>query len=177
MAEPKKSFFQRHPGFDLYSLFWFLLFLILAALGRFFLPLWIPAAVVLVYLLIRLLSKNQEKRQVENARFLALSRSAFRWFRRKKQMQTDTQYYYFRCPTCGQSMRLPSRVPFLLVFPKIMGCPPASAAGCRTRGSVPPLRGTRCRSGCSGPSARRAGPAASGFPSPGPPCCLQGQRR
>ena len=110
MAEPKKSFFQRHPGFDLYSLFWFLLFLILAALGRFFLPLWIPAAVVLVYLLIRLLSKNQEKRQVENARFLALSRSAFRWFRRKKQMQTDTQYYYFRCPTCGQSMRLPRGV-------------------------------------------------------------------
>ena len=92
MAEPKKSFFQRHPGFDLYSLFWFLLFLILAALGRFF------------------LSKNQEKRQVENARFLALSRSAFRWFRRKKQMQTDTQYYYFRCPTCGQSMRLPRGV-------------------------------------------------------------------
>ena len=42
VAEPKKSFFQRHPGFDLYSLFWFLLFLILAALGRFFLPLWIP---------------------------------------------------------------------------------------------------------------------------------------
>ena len=110
MAEPKKSFFPRHPGFDLYSLFWFLLFLILAALGRFFLPLWIPAAVVLVYLLIRLLSKNQEKRQVENARFLALSRSAFRWFRRKKQMQTDTQYYYFRCPTCGQSMRLPRGV-------------------------------------------------------------------
>ena len=173
MAEPKKSFFQRHPGFDLYSLFWFLLFLILAALGRFFLPLWIPAAVVLVYLLIRLLSKNQEKRQVENARFLALSRSAFRWFRRKKQMQTDTQYYYF------QGTRRRSRVPLLLVFPKIMGCPPASAAECRTRGSVPPLRGTRCRSGCSGPSARRAGPAASGFPSPSPgqPCCLQGQRR
>ena len=28
MAAPKKPFFQRHPGFDLYSLFWFLLFLI-----------------------------------------------------------------------------------------------------------------------------------------------------
>ena len=54
------------------------LFLILAALGRFFLPLWIPAAVVLVYLIIRLLSKNQEKRQVENARFLALVQSVFR---------------------------------------------------------------------------------------------------
>ena len=48
--------------------------------------------------------------QVETARFLALSRSAFRWFRRKKQMKTDTQYYYFRCPSCGQSMRLPRGV-------------------------------------------------------------------
>ena len=107
MAAPKKPFFQRHPGFDLYSLFWLLLFLILAALGRFFLPLWIPAAVVLVYLIIRLLSKNQEKRQVENARFLALVQSVFRWFHRRKQIQSDPQYYYFQCPTCGQSMRLP----------------------------------------------------------------------
>lgn len=57
MEQPKRSFFQRHPGFDAYSLFWLVLFLILAALGRFFLPLLIPAGVVLVYLLFRLLSK------------------------------------------------------------------------------------------------------------------------
>ena len=85
MAEPTKTFWQRHPGFDVYSLFWLVLFLILAALGRFYLPLFLPAAVVLVYLLIRLFSKNQQKRQVENARFIAL----------------------FKCPPCGQSMRLP----------------------------------------------------------------------
>mgnify|MGYP006874110989 CR=1 FL=1 len=65
MAEPTKTFWQRHPGFDVYSLFWLVLFLILAALGRFYLPLFLPAAVVLVYLLIRLFSKNQQKRQVE----------------------------------------------------------------------------------------------------------------
>ena len=94
MAEPTKTFWQRHPGFDVYSLFWLVLFLILAALGRFYLPLFLPAAVVLVYLLIRLFSKNQQKRQVENARFIALFR-------------TDKEYYYFKCPTCGQSMRLP----------------------------------------------------------------------
>ena len=75
MEQPKQSFFQRHPGFDAYSLFWLVLFLILAALGRFFLPLLIPAGVVLVYLLFRLLSKDQEKRQMENARFYALFRS------------------------------------------------------------------------------------------------------
>lgn len=89
MAEPTKTFWQRHPGFDVYSLFWLVLFLILAALGRFYLPLFLPAAVVLVYLLIRLFSKNQQKRQVENARFIALFRSIFRWFRGRKVLQTD----------------------------------------------------------------------------------------
>lgn len=96
MAEPTKTFWQRHPGFDVYSLFWLVLFLILAALGRFYLPLFLPAAVVLVYLLIRLFSK-----------FIALFRSIFRWFRGRKVLQTDKEYYYFKCPTCGQSMRLP----------------------------------------------------------------------
>ena len=110
MAEPTKTFWQRHPGFDVYSLFWLVLFLILAALGRFYLPLFLPAAVVLVYLLIRLFSKNQQKRQVENARFIALFRSIFRWFRGRKVLQTDKEYYYFKCPTCGQSMRLPRLV-------------------------------------------------------------------
>ena len=107
MAKTDKNFFQRHPGFDLYSLFWLLLFLALFFLGRLFLPLWIPAGVVLVYLVIRLLSRNHEKRQMENARFLALFRAVFRWFRRRRVLQTDKEYYYFKCPTCGQSMRLP----------------------------------------------------------------------
>ena len=72
MAAPKKPFFQRHPGFDLYSLFWLLLFLILAALGRFFLPLWIPAAVVLVYLIIRLLSRYYRHVVNVNSSYISL---------------------------------------------------------------------------------------------------------
>ena len=59
MAGPKQTFWQKHPGFDLYSLFWLIVFLVLAALGRFYLPLLIPALVVLIYLIFRLLSKNQ----------------------------------------------------------------------------------------------------------------------
>lgn len=107
MADPTKNFWQKHPGFDAYSLFWLAVFLLLAATGRFYLPLLIPAAVVLIYLIVRLLSKNQEKRQVENARFLALVRSVVRWFKRKKTLQPDKQYRYFKCPTCGQQMRVP----------------------------------------------------------------------
>lgn len=107
MEAPKKSFWQKHPGFDIYSLFWFLIFLVLMAVGRFYLPLLIPAVVVLIYLISRLLSKNQEKRQVENARFIALFQSILRRIRGRRVLQTDKEYYYFKCPTCGQSMRLP----------------------------------------------------------------------
>ena len=107
MAEPNKNFWQRHPGVDAYSLFWLVIFLVLAGLGRFYLPLLIPALVVLVYLVFRLLSKNQEKRQMENARFYALFRSIGRWKRGRKGIKTDKVYYYFKCPTCGQSMRVP----------------------------------------------------------------------
>ena len=89
MESPQKHFGSGTLAFDVYSLFWLVLFLILAALGRFYLPLFLPAAVVLVYLLIRLFSKNQQKRQVENARFIALFRSIFRWFRGRKVLQTD----------------------------------------------------------------------------------------
>ena len=39
--------------------------------------------------------------------YWALFRSIFRWFRGRKVLQTDKEYYYFKCPTCGQSMRLP----------------------------------------------------------------------
>ena len=110
MAGPKQPFWQRHPGADFYSLFWLVLFLILSWLARLYPPLWIPAAVVLVYLLFRLFSRNAEKRQMENARFLALLRSVLQWFRGKRTLRTDRQYTYFRCPTCGQQMRVPRGV-------------------------------------------------------------------
>jgi hypothetical protein len=109
MTDRVKNFWQKHPGLDAYSFFWFLLLLVLVGLGRFYLPLLIPAGVVLVYLLFRLFSHRQEKRQVENARFLALLRSVVRWWRRQKHtiQPTDKEYCYFKCPTCGQPMRVP----------------------------------------------------------------------
>ena len=107
MTGKAASFFQRHPGFDAYSLFWLILVVVFGLLSRFYLPLLIPAAVVLVYLLFRLFSRKAEKRQMENARFMALLQSIYRWFKHRKTVQTDKQYYYFKCPTCGQPMRVP----------------------------------------------------------------------
>ena len=107
MADEPKSFWQKHPGFDLYSLFLLLIVVLLIFVGRLIRPLWIPALVVLVYLIYRLLSKKADNRTVENARFVALLGSVFRWFRQKKTIQTDKEFYYFKCPTCGQPMRVP----------------------------------------------------------------------
>lgn len=108
MNNPGTNFWQRHPGFDAYSFFWLAIFMLLAFVGRIYRPLWLPAAVVLVYLIFRLLSKNQEKRQMENARFLALLQAVVRWFKKKKKtLQPDREHYYFKCPTCGQPMRVP----------------------------------------------------------------------
>ena len=107
MAGNVSSFFQKHPGCDAYSLFWLVIFLILGALSRLYLPLLIPAIIVLLYLLFRLFSRKVEKRQMENARFMALLQSIFRWFKHRRAVQTDRQYYYFKCPNCGQPMRVP----------------------------------------------------------------------
>ena len=104
------NFFQKHPGADFYSLFWLLVFLILAGLGRLFPPLWIPALVALVYLLFRLFSRKADRRQMENARFLALFRSVKDGFGKKRTLRTDREFIYFSCPTCGQRMRLPRGV-------------------------------------------------------------------
>ncbi len=104
------NFFRRHPGADFYSLFWLLVFLVLAGLGRFFPPLWIPALVALVYLLFRLFSGNAERRQMENARFLALFRSVRDGMGKKRPLRPDREHTYFSCPSCGQRMRLPRGV-------------------------------------------------------------------
>lgn len=108
LGQQIRNFFDRHPGLDLYTVFWLILFFVLISIGRIFLPLMIPAAIVLVYCIIRLLSKNKESRRIENARFIALIQEVAKWFRKKgRSIQPDKEYYYFKCPTCGQPLRIP----------------------------------------------------------------------
>lgn len=94
---------------DAYSLFWFVIFLIVGSLSRLYLPMTVPAVIILLYVLFRIFSRNTENRQVENARFLAAVHAVFRRFRAGSRtvMKTDKEYYYFKCPNCGQPMRVP----------------------------------------------------------------------
>lgn len=60
-----------------------------------------------VVMLFRMFSKHPEKRRAENARFLELVRPLVRWYNVKKCRRQDREHCYFKCPNCGQQMRVP----------------------------------------------------------------------
>lgn len=65
------------------------------------------AWVVLIWSLYRSLSRQFAKRRAENARFLTMAGPAIRWFRMRRTICRDKEHRYFRCPNCGQYLRVP----------------------------------------------------------------------
>ena len=63
--------------------------------------------VVLVVSLIRSLSRNLERRRAENARFLQIVRPLQRRWTGFRARAHDKEHRYFKCPNCGQQMRVP----------------------------------------------------------------------
>ena len=53
--------------------------------------------------LYRALSRNPVRRRAENAKFLQMAGPAIQWLR----MRRDKEHRYFRCPNCGQQLRVP----------------------------------------------------------------------
>ncbi len=96
-------------GLDAYSIVLILLFLLLYALVRVtqWLPLLIPGALLLGYGIFRIFSPDRARREVENARFLSLGQSFLRWLRLQKSVICDKHHCYFKCPNCGQPLRVP----------------------------------------------------------------------
>ena len=65
-------------------------------------------AVSLVFFsLFRALSRNLPRRRVENARFLQIVRPLIRRFSAFRARAKDKEHRYFKCPNCGQQMRVP----------------------------------------------------------------------
>lgn len=65
------------------------------------------ALVVLVWSFFRMFSRRYDRRRAENARFLALAGPVIRWFKMRRTILTDREHRYFRCPNCGQYLRVP----------------------------------------------------------------------
>ncbi len=65
-------------------------------------------AVSLVFFsLFRALSRTLPRRRAENARFLQIVRPLIRRFSAFRARAKDKEHRYFKCPNCGQQMRVP----------------------------------------------------------------------
>ena len=68
---------------------------------------YIVAFALLAWTLFRLLSRNIERRRMENARFLRAAGPFLSWLRLRRAIRRDKEHVYFKCPNCGQQMRVP----------------------------------------------------------------------
>ncbi len=62
---------------------------------------------VVLWAMFRLLSRNPERRRAENVKFMALTDPLARWFRLQRTIRRDKEHRYFKCPNCGQQLRVP----------------------------------------------------------------------
>lgn len=81
-------------------------FSLLFLLTRFILFNWV-AQVLILLTLFRMLSRNLPRRREENTKFLKAADPAVRWFRLQRTIRRDKEHRYFRCPNCGQQLRVP----------------------------------------------------------------------
>ena len=70
------------------------------------------ALYLLLYLLSSLLhssilSLRIDRRRAENAKFMTVAGPAIRWFKLRRTIHRDKEHRYFKCPNCGQQLRVP----------------------------------------------------------------------
>ena len=70
-------------------------------------PLYWITLLFLAVALYRMLSRNAARRRSENAKFLQLITPAVRWYRFRRTVHRDKEHCYFKCPNCGQQLRVP----------------------------------------------------------------------
>ncbi|MCD8383069.1 MAG: hypothetical protein LUC30_09225 [Clostridiales bacterium] len=69
--------------------------------------LWIISYAGLIYAIFRMCSRNYTKRRAENDWFMARVNPLVQGFQRKRAQMRDKDHVYFKCPSCGQVLRVP----------------------------------------------------------------------
>lgn len=69
--------------------------------------LYIISFVLLGAVLLRMLSRNIERRRMENAWFMRAAGPVLSWLRLRRTIRRDKEHVYFKCPSCGQQLRVP----------------------------------------------------------------------
>ena len=70
-------------------------------------PLYILYLLCILAVLFRVLSRNYARRRAENAKFLTVAGPAIRWIKLQRTIHRDKEHRYFKCPNCGQYLRVP----------------------------------------------------------------------
>ncbi len=70
-------------------------------------PLYWVSFALLLAALFRLLSRNMERRRMENARFMRAAGPILSWLHLRRTIHRDKEHVYFKCPSCGQQLRVP----------------------------------------------------------------------
>ena len=104
-----QRFMYGRYGNDPLNLFLILLYLVcyLVFIGTKFTPLYWITLVLLLLTLFRMLSRNLTQRRAENAKFMRLAGPVIRWLRLQRTIRRDKDHRYFKCPSCGQQLRVP----------------------------------------------------------------------
>ena len=104
----RKLMYGRY-GSDHLSFFLLILYLVLILAANLPFMGWLSwlALAVLAWDLFRIFSRRIDRRRAENARFLELVGPVIRWFRMRRTIHRDKEHRYFRCPNCGQYLRVP----------------------------------------------------------------------
>lgn len=84
----------------------YLVLYLLYAFTGFFPLYWVSLALLLVCLF-RLLSRNLPRRREENAKFMKAVGPMVQWLRMQRTIRRDKAHRYFKCPNCGQQLRVP----------------------------------------------------------------------
>ena len=83
------------------------LLLYLAFVFTRFEPLYWAGFLLLTLTFFRLLSRNIDRRREENAKFMRAARPILSWIRLRRNIHRDKEHVYFKCPSCGQQLRVP----------------------------------------------------------------------
>lgn len=65
------------------------------------------ALVVGALAVFRMFSHNIAKRRAENAKFLTMIAPMLKWWHIQRARRRDKEHRYFKCPNCGQHLRVP----------------------------------------------------------------------
>lgn len=63
--------------------------------------------IAIILALFRMMSRNIDRRRAENAKFLKLIRPVTQWVKLRRTIHQDKDHCYFKCPNCGQHLRVP----------------------------------------------------------------------